>query len=638
MKRRVEPKGRPILFRPMELLLYVVLAVFLAISPLITKHWLLVRGIAVILCLAVCGRVVHVVAEKTGRSERPPAEPIPIFKQDGISVIIAGMTYAALVLAVWGQFAWTSGMGYETGFSYNSETSSPLSGFVDFGDPMRPFTNLFYHVSYLLSLWCGIPGSFAPFQFVYATLWSARGLLVFLVLTNLLRGRVFLCYIAGALVIVHASDGSLQWVGQLNQFGYIFWLLLAVYLFLRAGESGNTPLGTYVWSVCAYLCVVLCLGSYESALPILLLVPLLAWLARRRLGLGFLISSAAWYGALMIYVFLTLHRYQHSGGASYQASVLRTDWRISSIANDLLFNVRASLFFWNWPDIGPLDLSRGSIVVWTAAAVAAFCLGSFFMAARENRWPQPPLPHNGVLGTLLASGFMVLVLSFPAYLLLNSARTLWRTQILSGIGTAIVLTSIFGLLLNLATKRRWLQYAGCIAAGSLVVYFGAHHAIIRGSFHRGHWERHRRAVAAIVRTVPNVKPGTLFVLSGIPHGSDPFGDAMWLDLALRLSYSGTKVAGSYYYAGDGAPAPGNAFQLQRGEWVKVKTGFPPLVEKASVRDSLILEYDGRNMRILPKVPAYMCAGVCDDANYEPGTRIVPGQPPARAINRYGPID
>ena len=96
MKRRVEPKGRPILFRPKELLLYVVLAVFLAISPLITEHWLLVRGIAVILCLAVCGRVVHVVAEKTGRSERPPAEPIPIFKQDGISVIIAGMAYAAL--------------------------------------------------------------------------------------------------------------------------------------------------------------------------------------------------------------------------------------------------------------------------------------------------------------------------------------------------------------------------------------------------------------------------------------------------------------------------------------------------------------------------------------------------------------
>jgi hypothetical protein len=46
--------------------------------------------------------------------------------------------------------------------------------------------------------------------------------------------------VAGALVIVHSSDGALQWVGQMNQFGFIFWMLLAFYLLTRAvGATGK---------------------------------------------------------------------------------------------------------------------------------------------------------------------------------------------------------------------------------------------------------------------------------------------------------------------------------------------------------------------------------------------------------------
>ena len=37
-----------------------------------------------------------------------------------------------------------------------------LLGFIDLCDPMRPFTNLFYHVSYILGFVFGIPGSFVP--------------------------------------------------------------------------------------------------------------------------------------------------------------------------------------------------------------------------------------------------------------------------------------------------------------------------------------------------------------------------------------------------------------------------------------------------------------------------------------------
>ena len=43
----------------------------------------------------------------------------------------------------------------------------------------------------------------------------------------------------GALVVVHASDGALQWVGQMNQFGFIFWMLLAFYALTFAADASS---------------------------------------------------------------------------------------------------------------------------------------------------------------------------------------------------------------------------------------------------------------------------------------------------------------------------------------------------------------------------------------------------------------
>src|SRR5439155_924698 len=52
----------------------------------------------------------------------------------------------------------------------------------------------------------------------------------------------------------------------------------------------------------------------------------------------------------------------------------------------------------------------------------------------------------------LALGTVLLVLSFPAYLLLIDPRTLWRTQLLSGIGAGIVLSAAFAVVAMPASK------------------------------------------------------------------------------------------------------------------------------------------------------------------------------------------
>jgi hypothetical protein len=152
------------------------------------------------------------------------------------STIVAASAYIVIILLIWGMFAFNSGLPYETFFTYISETSSALKGFFFEADPTRPNTSTFYHISYLLGEFFA-PGSFAPCQFVYAALWFARGFLLFLIVRKLLPDFTSLAFLAGALALVHSSDGAMQWIGQMNQFGYIFWMLLAFYLFVAAVQN-----------------------------------------------------------------------------------------------------------------------------------------------------------------------------------------------------------------------------------------------------------------------------------------------------------------------------------------------------------------------------------------------------------------
>jgi hypothetical protein len=619
-----------------ELGLYAVTALFLAFSPLFRDHWIVVQGISWFLSLAIVARIIDVVTASA--VEAAPIKAPELVQSFGFrSAALAAGSYTVLVLIMLGPFALSSGMGYETGFSYYSEKSTWLTGFVDIGDPMRPFTNVFYHISYLLGVIVGVPGSFAPFQMVYGALWWARGLLVFLILRRILGGYDFFCYLAGVVVLVHASDHALQWVGQLNQFGYIFWLLLGVYFYLRAEDSNSRPSVVFTWISAACACQFFCLWSYESGLAIILLIPPLVLLVRRRVRTRLFLLFGGWYAVAGIYLYLTLQKYLHGGSTTYQASVMRSDFRLPALMGDLLFNVKNSLLYWAAQEsVGPLDMPRQSMT-WLAivAAIAAIAGGLVLAKWRQREAESGRLAPDRKVAWLLAAGVLLLAASFPAYLLLNSARSLWRTQFLSGIGTAIVLTSIAALIFNRAGKR-WLRDGCCLCAIGVLAFLGARRAEELGSMHRAVWERQRKVVAQLIRAVPQVKPGTLVFLRDIPRPDDPFGDTMWFDMALRLSYPGTEVSGAYFYT-DNTPAPGSTFHIYEDEWLWEKKGYPPLIREAEISDALIIDYAGGKMQIVEKIPPDMCAEACEMSDYHPESRIIHGKPSARAINRYGPM-
>jgi hypothetical protein len=544
--------------------------------------------------------------------------------------------YLLIILCMWGRFGFTSGLPYETAFPFMSETLGALGGFVYPADPLRPNTNTFYHAAYLLGEIVS-PGSFVPYQIVYAALWLARGLLVFGILKRLLPHATWLAYTVGALTLVHASDGALQWVGQMNQFGFIFWMLLASYVFVVANDRKRLrPAAVAMLFVVA--CQYMSLWSYESGLFIMLLVPVAVVLMRWPLQRSGAILCAAWYVVPTVYMAATVARYYlHPSGRSYQEVVLRSDWSAVSLVNDLGFNVAASLSFWDWCHSAPVAVPLSAAAFLAFLAVAVFACGGMLIArAAHELEPAATEESAGVAAALICAGLSWIVVSFPAYLLLNSARSLWRTQLLSGPGAAMVFAGMATVLSTAVARRRAVR-AISLALAAIVVYHGAACAVQRGGLHEQNWQSHRRGIVALLRAVPQVTPGTIIVMTNVPKERDPFRHAYWFDLAMRLAYPKTPVSGIYFFA-NGSAAPGNSLTVTDGRWQWDGKSAAPLVREGGLDQTIVVQYgtDGVGV-LLDRFPEFLCPEPCPANTYAPRIRIAGTAPSSRVVHRYGPL-
>jgi hypothetical protein len=550
---------------------------------------------------------------------------------------LAIATFIGLILIMWAPFTMHSGFNGETGFIYTSETSTFWKGFLYPSDPLRPYTNFFYHVGYLLGDALGVRGSFVPHQIVHASLWLARGLLVFLILRKFLPGHFFFCFLAGAIVLVHASDGALQWIGQINNFGMIFWMLLGFYVLNKAVEAGH-PSVYVLLTLLACFCVYMSLWSYEAQLFIVLAAPLTLIFFRRAYARRAIAASVLWYVLPLYYIYATVTRYRRTMGSSYQETVLRKSWNAGAIAADWLFNIGASLKFWDWTHSTPVYLPQSQLVTYGAAGASILLIGAcaiLFQLHRSHaqdiaRSPARPLWYG------LGTGIVLLILSFPVYVMLDWSRGLWRTQFLSGIGAAITMASIACLVGHYIPKAA-LGTAAIVILGTVVGFAGVYTAVVRGAFIRFLWERHRSAVAQILSALPSVRPETVILFTGVPKANDPFGHDMWFDLALRLAYPNTPVAGNFYYD-DGSLAEGHCFKLVEDRCRSTGVGIDTLVKDTSAHRVVVLEFQPKGpAKIASQLPAFLHPTEEAMSLYSPKVVLDDAPISPVAVRRYGPI-
>jgi hypothetical protein len=560
------------------------------------------------------------------------AAPIPTSSPSGrayrwVALVVAS-SYGLLVLMMWAPHTMFAGFPYETAFPYMSESGpSLLSGFLYSADPLRIHTNTFYHLGYLLGEAVGAGGSYVPYQVVHAALWWARGFLVFLLMRALFPQSMLASYVAGAFVLVHASDGALQWIGQMNQFGFIFWMLLACYLLSQAVDRRRGP-SAIVFTLLACACSYMSLWSYESQILLILAFPIIP-LVRRRPTVNMFAMFTAWYAVPLVYLALTLQKYT-AGQATYQAGVVRHQFGLRSLISDLWFNVVSSVEFWSWGDASSAPRLHKFLAAAAVALVAATALavrrsgGTARTDASTTRlrnwWP------------VLCTGILALVLSFPVYLLLDSSRSLWRTQFLSGIGAALLLTSVFSFIASAVPRR--VQFVVFLALSSSTIWFGTVVALQRGVVHRNAWDAHRAVMQEILRVAPRVQRGALIVLANVPKQSDPFGHVIWLDLAVRLAYMGTPVSATYFYS-DGTTAPGSNIKVVGDRWRWDGTGMVPEVRETPIENTVVVELDDKGHGGLSgALPTFVCQPGCRRDLYNPA-HVISGPVAPRTARRYG---
>jgi hypothetical protein len=533
----------------------------------------------------------------------------------------------AIVLALWLPFSPHSGLPYETRFVYDSETSIWWLGFLHSDDRLRIFTSVFYQVAYLMGELSGFAGSFVPYQIVYAALWWARGFLVFLIGRRLAPGSDVFWYLTGALVLVHSSDSTVGWVGQLNQSGFTLWMILAFYFLVIALQQPDR-LRADIAMVAAVLFEFLSVWSYESQFLIILIAPLFLLCLYRRSWRSRLAIAAPWYLVPAFYIVATIKKYLVSGGDTYQESVLRKVWSVGAILSDWLFNISASLKFWGWSGSQPPHASTSQLMLPTVLAMASFLVGAGFLVWHNRGWKL----DSRTLWAVLLVGLILLALSFPGYLILESARSLWRTQILSGCGAALVLGAAIGLCAG-SFPGNWLRLGIIALLGALVVAYGSFSAVKKTAFHRWVWERHRSVMAQVLSAAPRLKPGTLVILTNVPRDADPFlGDSRWFDMALRLAYPRTLVGGMYFFE-DGTLAFGGDQKIfLDGRWA---LGANRLLTKGGVDVMLVLNYQRQDLLSIAKsLPSFLSVDENSARVYNPEARIESGSPSPRAVRRY----
>lgn len=545
-------------------------------------------------------------------------------------LLTTAIAYWILVMGAWGLFALERGLNYETMFPLNCQNQTLYLCLV-YLDNLRPFNSLFLGLSHLMG---GDNGSYVSYQLLYGVLWWGRGFLTFLIFRRIFPAYPIVGFLIGAIVLTHVSDGAFNWIGQIHQLGFMFCLVLAVYLLI---ESWYAP---KKWLAALFLAVSLVplyisLWTYESQFFIILLMPGILWILRPKLTLPLMITTLVWYIFPVIYGVLQLRRYLLVQETTYQSSIARPDLTVNALLHDLTLHLQQSLSFWVWMTGTP----RYTIAA-LAVGVATLCTGAFLVSSYLVLRPQVlnhPLPSKRQLLMCLGVGGVILGLSFPIYLLVAGNTMFWRTQLLSGFGAAILLVSGI-LLLARSLLPKQVQAVVAVVCCAAIVFSGVRAGVVLQGFHGYRWRIHQDLMAQIAHLAPGVKDNTFILLTNLTkdYTYDPFGASMWFDGPVQLLYPGRKVAGHYFYADGSQPTDDRWLFTNTGiQREKGKEGLIKQFDQAPYDRMLVFHYgkDGE-ITLLDKIPAQLLPPGVNPSTYAPEQNIESTLIPNRSIRMF----
>lgn len=531
------------------------------------------------------------------------------------TLLTAAIAYWVIAMGVWGIFSLDRGLNYETVFPLNCQKPDLYLCLI-YLDNLRPYNSLFLGLSHLFGR---DNGSYVSYQIFYGLLLWGRGFFTFLIFRRIFPHAPVMGFLIGAIAIAHVSDSAINWIGQIHQLGFMFCLVLAVYLLIESWYAQKKWQAALLLAV-SLLPLYLSLWTYESQFFIILLIPGILLILRPKITLPFIVTTLIWYVLPVLYAVLQIQRYILTREATYQTSIVRPDLTVNAMLQDLGAHLQQSVRFWQW---------SSGVPQYTIAALAPviglLCAIAFVVAGYLVLRPQVlsyPLPSQRQLLWSAIVGGVILLLSFPIYLLIAGNAAFWRTQMLSNFGAAILLGSGVLLLARSLLPKKY-QAIVALLCCAVIIFSGVRAGVVLQSFHEYRWRLHQIVMAQVAQLAPDVKDNTFVLLTNLSkdYNDDPFGASMWFDAPIRLLYPDRHVVGHFFYA-DGSQPADDRWRFTLTGIQRDKQGMFRSFERANYDQMLVFQYEkGGKVTLLNTIPPQLLPTAAQPEAYNPEARI-----------------
>jgi hypothetical protein len=517
-----------------------------------------------------------------------------------------------LLVLVWGLFALDRGLFQD---DVSVLTHASLVGTVPGLTPFDPVT---VSTRRLLIPWFYLawhtPHPVIALHLLWGLVWLGIALVARQIAGLLAPGNQAAMYLAAALSLCATADFLTTSPVAMNYVVATFALLgaLACGLVWRVRASA----GALVASAC---CLVVSLWTVDVGVSALPLLPALIWLApARRSSRGRLSLLLALWATVLVPYGLTVLT-ELSKPASYYRSTATTLAPAAWLAATFKLWI-VNLAPWTWAFERPAWYSRTPlqqpVPLWVMITLAILGVAAFIWGLR--RCGREGAIVTGALRTA-AIAVVLGLLSVAAngvYAGVALSPLHYRTHILSGIWTAVLLAVVVGTLMQ---RWRWVAVVPVVfVAGGIMS------GLERQGFFQGSWQQHQRELASIVRAAPALKPGTKVVLWVPEHPRYLATEIWYAQQWLVLLYRDPGLLASSYWS----PLHGSGCRADQAALTCWGPGQAQCFAAATCPgvaypyDTLLVfgfDVDSGTYRVMRDLPTDRPVA---PAGYQPGARIV----------------
>lgn len=311
------------------------------------------------------------------------------------------------------------------------------------------------------------PDSFAGYHLVNLLLFWGM-MVAFYAVMSQLGAPPWLAFLTTILFIVYPVNSGLMSIRSIVMTYGKLGLLAAAFLILACRENPSRLRLLGVW-----LALLFNVGSYEIALAIILVVPLLWWREPRRLWRNINLT-AIWYlvpiaKAAHVLLMLLDRRFFY-GSWFISGSQVSDQFTLDKVGEyvDRVVSVYRRVFVDGWGEaldaLGQSD--AGAFTLMTLALVGA--VSAFLVRQAAPAWQFPP--RRSILGAMLG-GFLFILPSIGVLMWTKHAGDLWRMYVYVPIGAAIVALGLV-VLISAPVKSPRLRQAFVIGLALLLIWPG----------------------------------------------------------------------------------------------------------------------------------------------------------------------